>query len=80
MTQQEPLIKKAQRLVRAARLPQFFNKKGRKWHPTWQIYLCHLVYTVHAPSWPCAAKFIAYNKGVLKSRLFAEGPFPQYHF
>jgi len=58
MTQQEPLIKKAQRLVRAARLPQFFNKMGRKWHPTWQIYLCHLVYTVHAPSWSRAAKFM----------------------
>ena len=58
MTRQERLIDKAKRLVRQARLPRFFNKMGRRWHPTWQVYLCHLVYTTHAPSWPRAAKFM----------------------
>ena len=58
MTTQERLIDKVKRVVRQAGLPDFFNKMGRKWHPTWQIYLCHLVYTAHAPSWPRAAKFM----------------------
>ena len=58
MTRQEPLIDKAKRLTQQARLPRFFNVKGRRWHPTWQIYLCHLVYTTYAPSWRRAAKFM----------------------
>ena len=64
MTKQERLINKAKRLVRHARLPRFFNWKGRKWHPTWQVYLCHLVYTAHAPSWPRAAKFMHEYYGI----------------
>lgn len=65
MTKQERLIDKAKRLVRQARLPRFFNRKGRRWHATWQVYLCHLVYTTHAPSWPRAAKFMREYYGIV---------------
>jgi hypothetical protein len=58
MTRQKRLIDKAKHVVRVAGLPQFFNKFGRKWHPTWQIYLAHLVYTKYRLSWPRTAKFM----------------------
>lgn len=58
MTKQQRLIDKAKHLVRAARLPRFFNRFGRRWHPTWQVYLAHLVYTTYRLSWPRTAKFM----------------------
>jgi len=64
MTTQRRLIDIVKGVVRRARLPRFFNRKGRRWHPTWQQYLCHLVYTGHAPSWPRAARFMRDFYGV----------------
>ena len=34
------------------------NKFGPKKTPSWQIYLCHLEYTAHAPAWRRAANFM----------------------
>ena len=43
MTKQRPLINIIKGLVRKARLPRFFNRKGPRWHPTWQVLLCYAV-------------------------------------
>ena len=64
MTKQRRLIDKAKHLVCAARLPRFFNNYGRKWHPTWQVYLAHLVYTTFRLSWPRTANFMTEYYGL----------------
>jgi len=64
MTKQELLIDKAKRLVRAAGLPDYFNRYGRRWHPTWQVYLAHLVFTTYRLSWPRTAKFMTEYYGL----------------
>ena len=58
MTKQRPLINIIKGLVRKARLPRFFNRKGPRWHPTWQVLLCYAVYCLHTTSWRRAARFM----------------------
>jgi len=64
MTRQERLIDKIKDLVRRADLPRFFNRYGRKWHPTWQLVLCHTVYVLYARCWRRAAKFMREFYGI----------------
>jgi len=58
MKKKETLEDKAFRLWKKAGLPDFFNKRGPKTTPAWKIYLCHLEYTAHAPSWRRASNFM----------------------
>src|SRR3989344_4189551 len=58
MKKEETLKDKAKRLWKAAGLPKFLNKYGPKKTPGWLIFLCHLEYTVHAPSWRRAMNFM----------------------
>ena len=58
MKYQITLKDKAKHLWKAAGLPKFLNKYGPKQMPCWRIYLCHLEYTAHAPSWRRAANFM----------------------
>jgi len=51
MNEKETLKQKAYRLWKTAGLPDFFNKKGPKQTPGWLVYLSHLEYTTHSPSW-----------------------------
>ena len=64
MTREEQLIDKIKGLVRRARLPRFFNRYGRKWHPTRQLVLCHAVYALYARCWRRAAKFMREFYGI----------------
>lgn len=58
MRKKRTLKQKAFDLWKRAGLPNFFNKKGPKKTPAWQVYLCYLEYTVHAPAWRRASKFM----------------------
>lgn len=58
MRKKETLKNKAFRLWKKARLPKFLNKYGPKKTPAWQVYLCHLEYTTHAPAWRRASNFM----------------------
>jgi len=58
MKRKKTLKDKAYRLWQEAGLPEFFNKYGPKKTPAWMVYLCHLEYTSHAPSWRRAADFM----------------------
>ena len=58
MRKKETLKDKAYRLWNKAGLPKFLNKFGPKRTPAWQVYLCHLEYTTHAPAWRRAANFM----------------------
>jgi len=58
MKDAETLKDKVFCLWRKARLPDFFNRFGPKRTPAWQVYLCYLEYTVHAPAWRRAANFM----------------------
>ena len=64
MTREAQLIDKIKGLVRRARLPRFFNRYGRKWHPTRQLVLCHAVYALYARCWRRAAKFMREFYGI----------------
>ena len=58
-TEKETLKQKALHLWKKAGLPKFLNKYGPKKTPAWQVYLCHLEYTTHAPAWRRASKFMS---------------------
>lgn len=58
MKKKETLKEKAFRLWKKAGLPKFLNKFGPKKTPAWEIFLCHLEYTVHAPAWRRASSFM----------------------
>lgn len=58
MKKKETLKEKAYHLWKKAGLPKFLNKFGPKKTPCWQIYLCHLEYTAHAPAWRRASSFM----------------------
>lgn len=58
MKKKERLRDKAFQLWKAAKLPEFLNKKGPKKTPCWRIYLAYLEYTTHAPAWRRAANFM----------------------
>jgi len=59
MKKRVTLKDKAYGLWKRAGLPEFLNKYGPKVTPCWQIYLCHLEYTAHAPAWRRASNFMA---------------------
>ena len=58
MKKKETLKQKAFGLWKKAGLPRFLNKYGPKKTPAWQVYLCHLEYTVHAPAWRRVSHFM----------------------
>jgi len=58
MKKKETLKQKAFGLWKKAGLPLFLNKYGPKKTPAWQVYLCYLEYTVHAPAWRRASSFM----------------------
>ena len=63
MKKKRTLKEKVFHLWKKARLPKFLNKYGPKTTPALQTYLCYLEYTVHAPAWRRAAKFMGnYHK------------------
>ena len=64
MKKRNTLEQKAFDLWQKAGLPEFFNKKGPKKTPAWQVYLAHLEYTTHAPAWRRTSNFMTdyYNK------------------